>query len=206
MKRQRDSQRSKAWKCLAGLPDGERFGSCAETKKYMVRTLELRVISRRFGFNLAEKMKNNINVLGGRPTSYPGRYTKFASFYMDEKHALYHLAYHIHHWTKNQEGLFHSGDELPYWDEGMSEADAAWHGWQFCFIWYTLVRYRMGKEAGDQLKALFKEHKVRYRPKRKREVTSAQLAALRKARMKANEDLIAERWERARQKKRGIEL
>lgn len=206
MERQRDSQRSKVWKVLGEMSPGATFDHCFDIKEYMVRTMELAVMQRRFGYNMSALVANRTNVLGGRPNTYPGRYTKLASLYFNEAHALYHLAYHVHFWIKTGEGLFDLDAGIPYRDEGIRDADAAWHGWQFCFIWYTLVRYRMGKEAGDELKALFKKHKVRYRPKRKRKPTEKQLAVLRKARMKANEDLIAERWERARKKKRGIEL
>jgi len=42
------------------------------------------------------------------------------------------------------------------------------HGWEFCDAYLKLVLYGLGREAHDKLKAAFKEHKVRYRPTRKR--------------------------------------
>lgn len=36
------------------------------------------------------------------------------------------------------------------------------HGWQFAAIYMDLVRFCMGKEAADTLKAEFKKHKVRF--------------------------------------------
>lgn len=44
----------------------------------------------------------------------------------------------------------------------------AWHGWEFAAIYVELVHFCMGKEAGDALKASFKKHHVRFRPKRTR--------------------------------------
>lgn len=204
--RERDSQRSKVWAVLREMSRGETFDHGLDVRKYMANTLDLRVIERRFGHNLSTRFRERVNVLGGRPTTYPGRYTKLASYCFDEKTALYHLAYHVHHWTQQGAGKFYPGEEIPYRHEGMRDPDAAWHGWQFCHIWYLLVRYRMGKEAGDELLALFKKHKVRHRPKRKREPTPKQLEALRKSRMEKNAHLIEKRWEKAKRKKRGIEL
>lgn len=47
-----------------------------------------------------------------------------------------------------------------------------WHGREFAFIYLIVVRYMMGKEAHDALKASFKKHKVKFTlpPKAKRTV------------------------------------
>lgn len=52
------------------------------------------------------------------------------------------------------------------------------HGWQYAAIYLDLVHFCMGKEAADALKAAFKDHKVRFRPKRTRTVTPEQIARL----------------------------
>jgi hypothetical protein len=43
----------------------------------------------------------------------------------------------------------------------------AWHGREFAFIYLIVVRYMMGKEAHDALKASFKKHKVKFSLPRK---------------------------------------
>lgn len=43
----------------------------------------------------------------------------------------------------------------------------AWHGWEFCAVYLKLVRSVMGVAAHDALRASFKKHGVRYKPKRK---------------------------------------
>lgn len=52
------------------------------------------------------------------------------------------------------------------------------HGWQYAAIYLDLVHFCMGKEAADALKAAFKDHKVRFRPKRQRTVTPQQIERL----------------------------
>lgn len=43
----------------------------------------------------------------------------------------------------------------------------AGHGREFCGVYLDLVRYVLGKEAGEALKASFKAHGVKYKPKRR---------------------------------------
>jgi hypothetical protein len=56
------------------------------------------------------------------------------------------------------------------------------HGWQYAAIYLDLVRFCMGKEAYEALKAAFKTHKVRYKPKRSVVVTEEMLGRLKAAR------------------------
>lgn len=46
--------------------------------------------------------------------------------------------------------------------------DIAGHGWQFCSVYLRLVLLFMGREAHDELKASFRQHRVRYTAPRKR--------------------------------------
>jgi hypothetical protein len=48
----------------------------------------------------------------------------------------------------------------------LGDPNAAWHGWQWAAVYLDIVRFVKGKEAYDALKASFKKHKVRFRPKR----------------------------------------
>lgn len=53
------------------------------------------------------------------------------------------------------------------------------HGWEYCSIYLDLVRFIMGVEAHDALKASFKKHKVKYKkPKSRKPLTPEQKAAL----------------------------
>ena len=66
------------------------------------------------------------------------------------------------------------------------------HGWEFCATYLKVVLYAEGREAHDLLKASFKKHKIRFRPKRTITMTperkaelSARMAAMRAARKAA---------------------
>lgn len=64
----------------------------------------------------------------------------------------------------------------------------AGHGWQFAAIYVELVRFEMGKEAADKLKAEFKAGRVRWkRPRKKRELSNEERAAI-AARLKAGRE------------------
>lgn len=52
------------------------------------------------------------------------------------------------------------------------------HGWQYAAVYLDLVRFCMNAEAADALKAAFKEHRVRFRPKRTVTTTPEQLERL----------------------------
>lgn len=67
----------------------------------------------------------------------------------------------------------------------------AGHGWQFCSVYLRLVLLFIGREAHDELKASFKQHRVRYTAPRKRKPLDpakkaelvARLAAYRQAQL-----------------------
>lgn len=59
------------------------------------------------------------------------------------------------------------------------------HGWQFAAIFLDLVHFCMGKEASTALKAAFKKHRVRWKPKTKRHITPEQRFALQQRMAKA---------------------
>jgi hypothetical protein len=53
------------------------------------------------------------------------------------------------------------------------------HGWRYCAVYLKMVLYVFGREAHNELKASFKKHRVRIRPKTKRNMSEEQRAALR---------------------------
>lgn len=74
---------------------------------------------------------------------------------------------------------------------GDKRSGVAGHGWQFCAVFLDLVRFIMGREAHDALKASFKAHKVRFTKPR----TRAPLSTERKAELAMR--LAAARAEKA---------
>lgn len=55
----------------------------------------------------------------------------------------------------------------------------AGHGWEYCSVYLSLVRYALGVEAHDLLKAQFKTHRVKFRaPRKRREISVEQRVAL----------------------------
>lgn len=59
----------------------------------------------------------------------------------------------------------------------------AGHGWQFCMVYLDVVKWMMGLEAHDALKASFKKSKVRFTKPAKRGLSAEHRATL-SARMK----------------------
>ena len=57
-------------------------------------------------------------------------------------------------------------------------AGGPFHGWQYAAVYLDLVRFCMNTEAADALKTAFKEHRVRFRPKRTVTATPDQLERL----------------------------
>jgi len=50
--------------------------------------------------------------------------------------------------------------------------NVAWHGWEMCQTYLTLVRWIMGKIPHDTLKASFRQHNIRFSPPRTRQPLS----------------------------------
>ncbi len=79
-------------------------------------------------------------------------------------------------WARQTRTILHELAHLIA-DRKYARRNIAGHGWQFCAIYLDLVRFVMGLEAGDALKASFKTHKVRYREPTKRNMTPEQRQA-----------------------------
>lgn len=63
-------------------------------------------------------------------------------------------------------------------------SNAVGHGWQYAWIYLTLVRHAMGVDAYCRLKTEFKAHRVRYKAPRKRKELSAEHRAILVERMR----------------------
>jgi putative metallohydrolase (TIGR04338 family) len=74
-------------------------------------------------------------------------------------------------WARQPVVILH---ELAHHIAGLSHS----HDWKFAGVFLDLVRHFMGAEAGDTLKAEYKEARVRYRQPVKRPITPERRAAL----------------------------
>lgn len=66
------------------------------------------------------------------------------------------------------------------------------HGWQYAAIYLDLVRFCMGKETHDKLRAAFKEHRVRFKAKSTRVATPEMIERLAQARLKRSVSIQSE--------------
>lgn len=154
-----DSQKGKLYKAEKVLaPMSKRLPEVKDIEKFVKKALGRATIQRRYGRHL----RQSIQVKPGRNgSSATGGYwsIKMPPWSRTEYIVLHELAHTL---TQRIHGFKIAG-----------------HGWQYAGIYLDLVRYVMGKEAGDALKASFREHKVRFRPKKKvtRQVDRAELVA-----------------------------
>lgn len=87
-------------------------------------------------------------------------------------------------WARSEVVVLH---EMSHYlcDMTLHQPHAA-HGWQFCEVYLTLVRFQCGKGAHDLLRDQFKQHKVRFKPPQTRKpLTEARKAELRAHLVKA---------------------
>lgn len=82
-------------------------------------------------------------------------------------------------WARNDAIVLHEMAHIivnrEFWN-----VDYASHGWRFASVFLDLVRFVMGRDAHDALKASFKEHGVKFnKPRAKRVYTPEQIEILR---------------------------
>lgn len=82
-------------------------------------------------------------------------------------------------WARSELILLH---ELAH---ALTPNRCAAHGWEFAKAYLRLVKNRLGSEAEKALKKSFREHKVKFSPKKKRELTEEQRQILRERMTKA---------------------
>lgn len=172
--RLRDTQRSRVYKSERKvLHFAKPLREVKDIERFIKKQLKRKAITRRYPDATREVLvhdgggKRNASAYGGWKISIP----LWARSDLIVIHELAHIVAHRHY-------------------RGSSIAS---HGWQFCAIYLDLVRFIMGREAHDALKASFKAHKVRFTqprtrapmsPERKAEL-AARLAAARAAKAAA---------------------
>lgn len=171
MTRERDSQRSKVYRAEgASKVKGKFLGTIPEIEAYLERVFSHEWFRRHFPHARRFTVKDG----RGRRAAGGSGYGFRAVITMPK-------------WSRFETIILH---ELAH---GLTELEwgrgTAWHGWEFCETFLKLVYHYMGREAGDKLKASFKEHRVRFRKPRRgrkltpeqREAAVARLAAAREA-------------------------
>jgi putative metallohydrolase (TIGR04338 family) len=170
----RDTQRSrvyKAEKAIGTTHSGERLREVRDVERFIKKQFARKAITRRYpDATRAVKIHDG----GGRRAAAAYGTWKislplWARCELVIIHEMAHIIAHRHY----------------------GECNIAGHGWQFCAVFLDLVRFIMGREAHDALKASFKKHKVRFAqsrtraplsPERKAEL-AARLAAARAAKV-----------------------
>ena len=145
---QRDTQRSKVYAAenKALKPFAVRIETVPEIERYVERVRKRATLARRYGPELARP----IRVGDGRMRRRAGG--DAAGIYMPR-------------WSRTQWIVLHElAHTISIRKHGRS--NIAGHGREYCAVYIDLVRYMIGKEAADALKASFVEHGVKYKKKR----------------------------------------
>lgn len=158
---ERDSQRQKVYNAEreALIPLQKSIPSVKDVEKYTKKVFSRATIKKRFGNKI---LVRGVDVSDGRgcrnAMAYGGSQIVIPVWARNDRVILHELAHIIHnriihfpHYAETDARKFKTG---------------ASHGWEFCAIYLTLVRFMMGVEAEKALKASFKKHRVRYKPKR----------------------------------------
>lgn len=168
----RDTQRQKLYRAeneaLGGLPVPIGDNSVDDIRRYCVRVLTSRtaekIVERKFE-------NDHFEVGDGR-----GRRKACAENWNEIKLPI---------WARNKYVVLHELSHvlrMRYWRwRGNREKHEAGHGREFAATYLQLVLIFMGRPAHNALKASFKKHHVRFRPKRTRAriVTAEQLEVMR---------------------------
>jgi len=165
---ERDSQRKKLYTAerVALEPLAIPLLTTDDVKAYLVKQLSRATLQRRYG-NVVDLKEWGLTVADGRGTrralAYGTYKISLPLWARTDWVALHEVAHVIHDRL--------SSTRARRGDRNWELRGGAAHGWQYAAIYLDLVRYIKGKEAGDALKAAFKAHKVRFRPKQKRAVS-----------------------------------
>lgn len=162
---ERDSQRSKLYKAEREVWAGsKRHETIEEVEAFVAKVRGRKVLKDRFKLALSNRIKigdgrRRRNAAGGRYGIYMPRWSR------SEMVILHELAHTI--------TIRLCGESV------------AAHGWQYANVYLQLVSSMLGREMHDRLKAAFKKHGVRSKPKKKRTVTPQMLEHLANARQLA---------------------
>ncbi len=169
MEDEREYQQKKLYRAeLVLKPLSVRLETVPEMERYIKKVKKRATIARRYG----KWLEREVYVGDGRARRRGG----------GDGRGIY-----MPIWSRTDHIVLHELAHTIVWRRYGSHI--AGHGWQFCATFYDLVRFMMGAEAGKALKASFKAHRVRMRPKAVRVSRPAtpeqleRLAKMREARM-----------------------
>lgn len=206
MTRDRDSQRAKVFRALDRVQTEDAGANLKQIRKWVISRLRLNAITNRYPtgpYALSRCLYNeSIEILPGRPMTIPWVYTKLSKDTYVKHRVLQHMAYHIH-------GICTYIRTSTTAVIPINAPDAAYHSWQYCQIYMDLVRYCVGKEAADQVKAAFKAEGVKWKtPRKLTKPTEQQMAGLTAHNRKRDAHLVDGRWESYKQtgRKRVLDL
>lgn len=180
----RDSQVSKlyraereAWQIFS-MP----LPTTADIRQYLERQSGRKALQRRYGdaINVTEWELEIADGRGTRHASAFGSHRISIPLWARNNWVVLHEWAHIIHNRLNVDGRI-SSTTFDLWRHGSRRQElqgGAAHGWQFAAIYLDLVHFCIGRDAAVALKAAFKKHKVRYRPKAARVPTQEQLQRL----------------------------
>lgn len=156
MENERDSQRSKVYAAerATSMWGSERLETVPEIEKWLKSRLALVAIQRRYG-----------QWINKRP------------IYVGDGHARHNAGgdgrgIYMPTWSRTKLVILHELAHTIVWRRYGSQT--AGHGWQFCATYLDLVRFILGAEAGEELKAAFKAGRVRYKEPRRHQAMTAE--------------------------------
>jgi len=169
-RRERDSQRQRVYDAEATTPmrSDVTLPEVTDLTRYLMRVLNSRRVWSAFPF-LAPGCEDELDRLpitikdgrgctharGGRTQLIMPRWARSELVFLHE------IAHLIH--QREKDSPRHSIID-PTWRERKGYFAA--HGWRYCMIYLQLVLWFMGRGPHDQLKAAFKQGRVRHRPPR----------------------------------------
>lgn len=187
---ERDSQRGKLYKAereaLQKL--AKPLPTVQDIERYLKRQSKRTTLSSRYG-NAVDVIDWKLQVTDGRGTRHGYAHGSYKIgmplFARNDWYTLHEWAHIIHSRISTAWFGPNGRRHLDVGSRTQELKGGAAHGWQYAAIYIDLVHFCMGKDAADALKASFKKHKVRFRPKQKRVVTPEQIERLRQARLSA---------------------
>jgi putative metallohydrolase (TIGR04338 family) len=166
---ERDSQRSKLYKAEQVLESFQKpLPTVKDIEHYITHNLKRKTLVRCYGNTLTRSIEVADGRGARRALAYGGTKIAIPLWARNDRIVLHEVAHIIH--TRM---TFRCNGERA----GELRGGPA-HGWQFAAVYLDLVRFCMGKEAGDALKKSFRMHKVRFSKPATRTLTDEQRAAL----------------------------
>lgn len=155
----RDSQRQRVYKAETAAFKGAEvaFKTPKEIERWLNKQLRRKVIQRRYATQTFRKI-----VCDGKRGTRGNAHAQGSTLYFQRDGMKVWIVLH------------EAAHAIIFRKHGYKVAA---HGREWCMVYLDLVHFIMGKDKADALKASFRAHKVRYKPKRKVDQTPTAIAA-----------------------------